>query len=71
MALLFGASLPAADFADLKSRGVIRVLAARASERPGFEREVLEGFARVHFLQTHRNDPDLELGATLGGTLPD
>lgn len=61
LALLVGASVSAADFADLKSRGVIRVLAAidenpewfsvRASERPGFEREVLEGFARVHKLR--------------------
>jgi ABC-type amino acid transport substrate-binding protein len=61
LALLLGASASAADFADLKARGVIRVLAAtdenpewfsaRASERPGFEREVLEGFARVHKLR--------------------
>jgi ABC-type amino acid transport substrate-binding protein len=50
-----------ADFADLRARGVIRVLAAsdenpewfspRPSDRPGFEREVLEGFARLHKLR--------------------
>jgi ABC-type amino acid transport substrate-binding protein len=61
LALLVGTCVSAADFADLKARGVIRVLAAidedpewfaaRAAERPGFEREVLEGFARVHKLR--------------------
>ena len=61
LALLALAALAAPDFADSKSRGVIRVLAAtdenpewfaaRAGERPGFEREVLEGFARLHKLR--------------------
>jgi ABC-type amino acid transport substrate-binding protein len=55
------ARAPAADFADIRARGVIRVLAAtdenpewfsmRSSARPGFEREVLEGFARIHKLR--------------------
>ena len=49
------------DFQDLRARGAIRVLAAtdenpewfssKAAERPGFEREVLEGFARLHKLR--------------------
>ncbi len=61
LALVALASIAAADFANAKARGVIRVLAAtdenpewfatRAAERPGFEREVLEGFARLHKLR--------------------
>ena len=61
LTLLGLASVAAPDLADLKSRGVVRVLAAadenpewfsaRPAERPGFEREVLEGFARVHKLR--------------------
>jgi ABC-type amino acid transport substrate-binding protein len=61
LALQAVGSVATPDFADAKSRGVIRVLAAtdenpewfaaRAGERPGFEREVLEGFARLHKLR--------------------
>jgi ABC-type amino acid transport substrate-binding protein len=61
LAAIVPAPAPAADFAEVRSRGAIRVLAAtdenpewfsaRASERPGFEREVLEGFARIHKLR--------------------
>jgi membrane-bound lytic murein transglycosylase F len=50
-----------ADFAAIKARGSLRVLAAvdedpawfslRAGPSPGFEREVLEGFARLHKLR--------------------
>jgi ABC-type amino acid transport substrate-binding protein len=51
----------AADLAGIKARGSLRVLAAadedpvwfslRAGQSPGFEREVLEGFARMHKLR--------------------
>jgi ABC-type amino acid transport substrate-binding protein len=51
----------ALDLAGIKVRGNLRVLAAadedpvwfslRAGESPGFEREVLEGFARLHKLR--------------------
>jgi ABC-type amino acid transport substrate-binding protein len=51
----------AADFDDIRSRGSLRILAAddesplwfsfRSEGEPGFEREVLEGFARVHKLK--------------------
>jgi ABC-type amino acid transport substrate-binding protein len=51
----------AADLAAIKARGSLRVLAAadedpvwfslRAGPSPGFEREVLEGFARMHKLR--------------------
>lgn len=57
--LLIGTS-PAADLGEIKARGVLRVIAQkdeapelfnlRAGE-PGFEREVLEGFARLHGLE--------------------
>ncbi len=50
-----------ADLAEIKARGTLRVLASadedpvwfsiRKSEAPGFEREVLEGFARLHKLR--------------------
>jgi membrane-bound lytic murein transglycosylase F len=52
---------PGADLADIKKRGSLRVLAAadedpvwfsqRGGPAPGFEREVLEGFARVQKLR--------------------
>src|SRR5262245_10160673 len=51
----------AGDLDDLKARGSLRVLVAadedpvwfsqRSSATPGFEREVLEGFARLHKLR--------------------
>jgi len=51
----------AGDLDDLKARGSLRVLVAadedpvwfsqRSSAAPGFEREVLEGFARLHKLR--------------------
>jgi ABC-type amino acid transport substrate-binding protein len=51
----------AADLTQIKARGTLRVLAAadedpvwfsiRAGASPGFEREVLEGFARLHKLR--------------------
>jgi peptidoglycan lytic transglycosylase F len=48
-----------ADMKEVKARGALRVLAAQddnwfsldASGPPGFEREVLEGFARLHGLR--------------------
>src|SRR3990172_7224690 len=59
-----GAAAPlaaAADLAEIKARGSLRVLAGadedpvwfsiRQGESPGFEREVLEGFARLHKLR--------------------
>ena len=58
--LLLGAGGPAsADMKDVKARGTLRVLAAQddnwfslaGSGAPGFEREVLEGFARLHGLR--------------------
>ena len=50
-----------ADFAEIRTRGMLRVLVS-ADENPawfsvspgpapGFEREVLEGFARLHKLE--------------------
>ena len=51
----------AGDLAQIMARGSVRVLAGadedpawfsiRKSESPGFEREVLEGFARLHKLR--------------------
>jgi membrane-bound lytic murein transglycosylase F len=60
--LIVAASVAAAgDLAELKARGRLRVLAAadedpawfaqRGGPAPGFEREILEGFARVHKLR--------------------
>jgi ABC-type amino acid transport substrate-binding protein len=60
--LLLAAASPArADLAEIKARGSLRVLASadedaawfsqQASDAPGFEREVLEGFARVRKLR--------------------
>ena len=62
--LAFVAGAPpaaAADLAQIRARGTLRVLASpdedplwfslRKSESPGFEREVLEGFARLHKLR--------------------
>jgi ABC-type amino acid transport substrate-binding protein len=49
-----------ADFAEIKARGVVRVLCGeedpvwfsiQGGPAPGFEREVLEGFARLHKLR--------------------
>lgn len=63
LAALVGAAprAAAADLAAIKARGSLRVLAGadedpvwfsiRQSESPGFEREVLEGFARLHKLR--------------------
>jgi polar amino acid transport system substrate-binding protein len=57
--LLHGTS-PADDLTEIKARGVLRVIAQKdeAPElfnlregEPGFEREVLEGFARLHDLK--------------------
>jgi membrane-bound lytic murein transglycosylase F len=57
---LAAAAAPAVDLAEMKSRGVLRVVAetdeapelfnAGAGE-PGFEREVVEGFAKIHGLR--------------------
>ncbi len=64
LAALVPAVLPAcgaADLAEIRVGGALRVLAAvddepawfalRGSQSPGFEREVLEGFARLHKLR--------------------
>jgi ABC-type amino acid transport substrate-binding protein len=57
---LAAATATGADLAEVHSRGVLRVIVAadeapatfalRAGEGPGFERELLEGFARLHGL---------------------
>ncbi|PYQ56016.1 MAG: hypothetical protein DMF78_00225 [Acidobacteria bacterium] len=58
LALASAASLQAADLADVKARGVLRVIVMPLSPsdeffslppgaRPGFDREVLDGFARL------------------------
>ena len=54
-------SVPAADLAEIKARGILRAIAGAdeapemfsfaASGEPGFEREMLEGFARLHGLK--------------------
>jgi len=59
--LLAAAVAQAGDLDELKARGSLRVLVAadedpvwfsqRSSAAPGFEREVLEGFARLHKLR--------------------
>jgi len=57
--LLGGAPPADADMAEVKARGTLRVLAAHdenwfsleKSGPPGFERDVLEGFARLHGLR--------------------
>jgi ABC-type amino acid transport substrate-binding protein len=61
LVLAVAGSAGADDLADVKARGVLRVLAASdedpewfsmtGGEAPGFEREVLEGFARLHRLR--------------------
>jgi polar amino acid transport system substrate-binding protein len=58
--LLVGARLEARDLDEIRARGTLRVLAAADEDpawfstlptgEPGFEREVVEGFARVHKL---------------------
>lgn len=58
---LLAASRVAADMAEVRARGVLKVLAAADEDpewfsvtgkpTPGFEREVLEGFARLHRLR--------------------
>jgi ABC-type amino acid transport substrate-binding protein len=61
IAIAASSPVSGADFAEIRATGAIRVLAAtdenpewfssHASPRPGFEREVLEGFARLHKLR--------------------
>ena len=58
---LLGGSRAGADLAEVRARGVFKVLAAADEDpewfsvtpgpMPGFEREVLEGFARLHRLR--------------------
>ena len=58
---LLSASRVAADLAEVLARGVLKVLAAADEDpewfsvtgkpTPGFEREVLESFARLHRLR--------------------
>jgi ABC-type amino acid transport substrate-binding protein len=60
VALLAAATATGADLAEVHTRGVLRVIVAadeapatfalKAGEGPGFERELLEGFARLHNL---------------------
>jgi len=58
-AMAVATSLPAADLTEVTGRGVLRVIVMPlspkdeffpipAGARPGFDREVLEGFARLH-----------------------
>src|SRR5262245_38502142 len=60
-ALILAAAPLGADFADVKERGTLKVLAVvvpdepefisdQKGDRPGFDREVLDGFARLHKL---------------------
>src|SRR4026207_649555 len=59
--LAFPASAFAADLPQIKSRGVLRVIAAAddapetfsfaGGARPGFERELADGFAKLHGLR--------------------
>lgn len=62
--LALAACLPTpalADLAEIKARGTLKVIAVReeapemfsfaASGEPGFEREIIEGFARLHDLE--------------------
>src|SRR4029453_7957455 len=59
--LALAASAFGADLARIKSRGVLRVIAAAddapetfsfaGGARPGFERELAEGFAKLHGLR--------------------
>ena len=59
--LLLGAVAGSAELDELKSRGVLRVIVAadeapetfalRPGEDPGFERELVEGFARLQGLR--------------------
>jgi len=59
--LAFAASAFAADLPQIKSRGVLRVIAAAddapetfsfaGGARPGFERELADGFAKLHGLR--------------------
>lgn len=63
LAALLAAALPAAagDLAEVRKRGVIRAIVAADEQKemfnagpsgePGFERELLEGFARLHKLK--------------------
>jgi polar amino acid transport system substrate-binding protein len=58
--VLAAATSSGADLAEVHSRGVLRVIVAadeapatfalKAGEGPGFERELIEGFARLHSL---------------------
>ncbi len=63
ISLLAAPAAPAGDLAEVKERGVLRVLAVDLREpdeffqfsgAPGFDREILEGFAR---LQSVRLEP--------------
>ena len=58
---LVACSAPAADLAEIKSRGALRVIAAAdeapetfsftGGPNPGFDRELVEGFAKLHGLR--------------------
>ncbi len=57
---LLSGTAPASDLVELKAKGVLRVIAQKDEAKelfnlgagePGFEREVLEGFARLHGLE--------------------
>lgn len=57
---LLPGSAPGADLAEIKARGTLRVIAQRdeapelfnlRAGEPGFEREVLDGFAKLHDLK--------------------
>lgn len=58
IALLSGAASPAADLREMRARGSLRVLVVHGElfwsltpgTAPGFDREVMEGFARLHRL---------------------
>src|SRR5262245_10419431 len=61
LGLAFAPSAVAADLPDLKGKGVLKVIAQRdeapemfaftAGGSPGFEREMIEGFARLNGLK--------------------
>lgn len=62
LALLAAVTLPAADFAEIKAKGTLRVLvmpdtkrpefySVQAGTPPGFDAEVLDGFSKLHRLK--------------------
>lgn len=78
LVLDLAAGLPAGDLGDIQKRGTLRVLtwndnldelfSAKASEAPGLEREILEGFAAVQRLRLEVLPADDPVSALLQGS---